>query len=120
MYAAYITQVCSLKNNNIKKHCLYVWLDIHFLSLVIHVVLHTPTSHVSRPSPPPVYDRLQYAQTSPYLDHVFLDTGALMAAQDGEQLIIRNEEEPREGISLGVQVVIETLLAALQPRVDHL
>ena len=43
-----------------------------------------------------------------------------MAAQDGEQLIIRNEEEPREGISLGVQVVIETLLAALQSRVDHL
>lgn len=55
-----------------------------------------------------------------YLDHVFLDTGALMAAQDGEQFIIRNEEEPREGISLGVQVVIEALLAALQPRVDHL
>ena len=43
-----------------------------------------------------------------------------MAAQDGEQLIIRNEEEPREGISLGVQVVIEAFLAALQPRVYHL
>ena len=43
-----------------------------------------------------------------------------MAAQDREQLIIRYEEEPREGISLGVQVVIEALLAALQPRVDHL
>ena len=43
-----------------------------------------------------------------------------MAAQDREQLIIRYEEEPREGISLGVQVVIEALLAALQPRVDFL
>ena len=43
-----------------------------------------------------------------------------MAAQDGQQFIIRDEEEARKSIPLGVQVVIKALLAALQSQVDHL
>ena len=57
---------------------------------------------------------------STHLDHVLLDTGALMAAEDGEQLVVRDEEEAGKGISLGVEVVVEALLAALQTGVDHL
>lgn len=41
-----------------------------------------------------------------YLDHVLLNTGALMAAKNGEKLIIRDEEKARKGVSLGVKVII--------------
>lgn len=49
-----------------------------------------------------------------YLDHVLLDTGRVAAPQDAEQLVIRDEEEARESITLRIQIVIETLLALLQ------
>lgn len=55
-----------------------------------------------------------------YLDHVFLYTGALMAPEDREQLIVRDEEKSREGVPLGVQVVIETLLTSLQSILNRL
>lgn len=51
--------------------------------------------------------------SSLYLDHVFLDTLWVWAAQYGEQLIIRYEKEARKGISLGIQVVIQRFLAFL-------
>ena len=47
------------------------------------------------------------------LDHVFLYTSALVAAQNGEQFVVRNEEKARKGVPLGVQVVVETLLTSL-------
>ena len=50
---------------------------------------------------------LQYEEWRKYLNHVFLDTSALMAPQDGEQLIIRDKEETWEGISFGVEIVIK-------------
>ena len=37
-----------------------------------------------------------------------------MAAEDREKLVIRDEEEPRKSIPLGVQVVIKALLAPFQ------
>ena len=43
-----------------------------------------------------------------------------MAAEDGEELVVGDEEEAGEGVPLGVQVVVEALLAALQAGVDHL
>ena len=55
-----------------------------------------------------------------HLDHVLLDARALVAAKNGEQLVVRDEEEAGEGVPLGVQVVVEALLAALQASVDHL
>ena len=42
-----------------------------------------------------------------YLNHVFLDTSALMAPQDGQQLVIRDKEETWKGISFGVKIVIQ-------------
>lgn len=42
-----------------------------------------------------------------YLNHVFLDTSALVAPQDGEQLIIRDEEETWECISFRIKIVIQ-------------
>lgn len=36
------------------------------------------------------------------LDHVLLDTERVAVAQDTEQLIIGNEEEPGEGVPLGI------------------
>lgn len=49
-----------------------------------------------------------------YLNHMLLDTGRVTTPQYAEQFIIRNEEEARKSITLGIQVVIETLLASLQ------
>lgn len=45
---------------------------------------------------------------------MLLHTAALTAAQNGEQLVCRDEEEAREYPPLGVQIVIEGLLASLQ------
>lgn len=45
---------------------------------------------------------------------MLLDAGWLAAPQNAEQLIVRDEEEAREGVAFGVQVVVQTLLAALQ------
>ena len=56
----------------------------------------------------------------PDLNHVFLHARGLAAAEDGEQLVVGDEEESREGVPLGVQVVVETLLALLQAGADHL
>ena len=41
-----------------------------------------------------------------YLNHVFLDTSALMAAEYGEQLLIRDKEETWKRISFRVKIVI--------------
>ena len=43
-----------------------------------------------------------------------------MAAKNGKQLIIRDEEKSREGISLRIQVIIQTLLAFFQTSDQHL
>ena len=43
-----------------------------------------------------------------------------MAPEDREQLIVRDEEESREGVPLGVQVVIEALLTSLQSVLNRL
>lgn len=48
-----------------------------------------------------------------YLDHVLLDTTVVAAAQDAEQLVVRDEEESRKSIAFGVQVVIQALLTFL-------
>lgn len=40
--------------------------------------------------------------TGAHLDHVLLDAEWVAVPQDAEQLIIGNEEEPRESVSLGV------------------
>ena len=37
---------------------------------------------------------------------MFLHALWIMAAEDREQFVVRNKEEPREGVSLGVQVII--------------
>ena len=55
-----------------------------------------------------------------YFYHVFLNTGALVAAEDWEELVIWYEEEAREGVPLGVKVVVEALLAPLQSSAEHL
>mmetsp|Transcript_27782 Transcript_27782/g.62232 ORF Transcript_27782/g.62232 Transcript_27782/m.62232 type:complete len:200 (+) Transcript_27782:2045-2644(+) len=49
------------------------------------------------------------------LQQVDLDGGGVGVAQYGEQLVVGDEEEPGEGGALGVQVVREGLLAAVQP-----
>lgn len=49
-----------------------------------------------------------------YLDHMLLDAGRLAAPQNAEQLVVGDEEKAREGVAFGVQVVVQTLLAALQ------
>lgn len=54
------------------------------------------------------------------LDHVLLDAEWVAAAQDAEQLVIGDEEEAGEGVALGVQVVVEALLALLQALADVL
>lgn len=36
------------------------------------------------------------------LDHVLLDTERVAVPQDTEQLVVGNEEEPGEGIPLGI------------------
>ena len=46
-----------------------------------------------------------------YLNHVFLHTCALMTPKNGEKFIIRNEEKAREGISFGIKIIIQRLLA---------
>ena len=55
-----------------------------------------------------------------HLDHVFLHTGGVWAAEDGEQFVVRDEEESGEGVPLAVQVVVQTLLAPLQTLAQHL
>ena len=55
-----------------------------------------------------------------YLNHVFLDTSALVAPQNGEQLIIRDEEETWECISFRIKIVIQRFLALFQTSIDHL
>lgn len=51
---------------------------------------------------------------------MFLDTLRIMAAKNGKQLIIRDEEKSREGISFRIQVIIQTLLAFFQTSDQHL
>ena len=60
--------------------------------------------------------------TIPYTDlnHVLLHTCALMTPENGEQFVVGYEEKSRESIPLRVQVVIEALLAPLQPIVNGL
>jgi len=45
---------------------------------------------------------------------VFLHTARIAASQNAQQLVVRNEEEAREGVALGVEVVVERLLAAFK------
>jgi hypothetical protein len=42
---------------------------------------------------------------------MFLDAFGIAATQDTEQLIIGDEEEARERIPLGVQVIVQRFLA---------
>ena len=49
------------------------------------------------------------------LDNVFLYTSAFMTAENGQQLVVGDEEEAGKGVPLGVEVVVEALLTALQP-----
>eukprot|EP00968_Pinguiococcus_pyrenoidosus_P001317 scaffold58_cov256-Pinguiococcus_pyrenoidosus.AAC.12 len=70
---------------------------------------------------------LQLLDVVEQLEHVDLNAGGVAGAQHGEQLIVGDEEEAREGVPLGVQVVAQGLLALveavaqalqrLQPRV---
>lgn len=54
------------------------------------------------------------------LDHVLLDAERVAVPQDAEQLVVGNEEEPGEGVPLGIQVVVQALLALLQALADVL
>ena len=49
-----------------------------------------------------------------YLDDMLLHTLGIAASQNAQQLVVRDEEESREGITFAVQVVIERLLTLLQ------
>ena len=49
-----------------------------------------------------------------HLDHMFLDTFRIAAAQNAEQLIVRDEEESREGVPFGVEVIVQRFLTFLQ------
>lgn len=51
---------------------------------------------------------------------MLLDAEGVAVPQDAEQLVIRNEEEPGEGVPLGVQVVVQALLAFLKALTDVL
>lgn len=55
-----------------------------------------------------------FFSTQKYLDHVLLHTSRLTAAQNTEQLIVRNEEKTWESVPLGIKVIIKTLLTPLQ------
>lgn len=57
---------------------------------------------------------------SPHLDHVLLHTLGVGVAQNGQELIVGDEEETRKGVSLSVQVIVQRFLAFLQPRAEIL
>lgn len=71
------------------------------------------TESTQPPHPPPLGGRAD-------LDHVLLHAERVAVPQDAEQLVVRDEEEPGEGVPLGVQVVVQALLAPLQALADAL
>lgn len=49
-----------------------------------------------------------------YLYHVFLHACGIVTSKNRQQLVIRYEEEPGEGVSLGIKIIVKTLLTFLQ------
>ena len=65
-------------------------------------------------------DQLQGLHVVVHLDDMLLHAAGITAAQNAQQLVVRDEEEARKGVALRVQVVVQTLLTLLQPVHDRL
>ncbi len=61
-----------------------------------------------------------YNRGTAYLKHVLLDAVHLTRTKNCQQLIIRDEEEAWEGISLRLEVVCQGLLTCLEAGADGL
>ncbi len=61
-----------------------------------------------------------YNRGTAYLKHVLLDAVHLTRTKNCQQLVIRDEEEAWEGISLRLEVVCQGLLACLEAGADSL